>query len=77
MGAVQLSQHDGAFPGMVSRSGRVLFVGGVLLFVHNDEPQLVMGQEQGAAGAQHQVGLPLPKHFGHQFALAGRNAAMI
>ena len=47
MGLLDEPQHDGGVAPVVARGRRVLLVGGVMLFVYNDEPEPVMGKEQG------------------------------
>ena len=41
------AQHDGAFPRVIARGRRILLVRRVMLLVHDDQPQVVVGEEQG------------------------------
>ena len=48
------AEHHGRVPALVA-GRRILFVGGVMLFVHDDQTQVSVGQEEGGAGAEDDV----------------------
>ena len=70
-------QQDGAFPGMIARSGRILLIGRIVLLVHNNQPQPAEGQEEGAAGTQYHTGSSCSQGLGHALAFAGGKGAVI
>ena len=41
---------------MVARGGFGLLIGGVVLLVHDDQPEVAMGEEEGRAGSQDDAG---------------------
>lgn len=45
-------KHQGYIPSVVARGGGVLFVGTVVLFVHDYKSEVVMRQKEGGAGAE-------------------------
>ena len=51
-GAVDARQGDGGVAAVVARRGVGLLVGRVLFFVDDDQPEVVVREEQGGAGAQ-------------------------
>ena len=46
-GLVHPGQHYGAVAGVVARGRVLLLVGGVVLLIYNDEPEVLVGQQQG------------------------------
>ena len=54
-GVQVLAQVDGGIAGVVARCGVLLFVAGVVLFIHYHQGEVAEGEEQGAAGAHHHL----------------------
>ncbi len=53
--AQRLCQYDGSTAGMVTRHRILLFVGGLMFFVNNDEPKTLEGQEDSTAGTKNHI----------------------
>ncbi len=76
VGALDDPEHDGRFPAVVPGGRCILLVGQVMFLVHDDEPQVVVGKEQGGTGAQDKAGALLPDPGGGMGAAGGGFAGM-
>ena len=75
MAALRSAAVAGNVSGVVAGSA-LGFIRAFLLLVHNDQPQIFQRREHGAAGAQHDTGLPLPDALPLVIALRGPKAAV-
>ena len=63
LGSMEVAEHRGRIASLVARGGILLLVAGVVLFVHDDEPEVAERQEHGAPRPHQQA--PLALFLGH------------
>ena len=77
-GSVHAGQHHGGVAPVVAGSGVLLLIAGVVLLVHDDQPQLGIGQKHRGAHAQHHTRLVgVEQLFPHVHALVVAEFAVI
>ena len=64
LGAMDPGEHNGRVAAVVPGRRRILFIRGVVLFIDNDEAEVVMGQEQGGTRSQDDGGAAFPEDGG-------------
>ena len=74
-GFFELAAHDGAVAGMVARAF-LLFVGMLVLFVDDDQAEVIDGSEDGGAGADGDAGAFLADFLPFVVTLAGGEVAV-